>query len=271
MCLFAKAKSDLPAINAVKKHLAKIAEIAGIPIVLQIEFLTARQRKALIEAKIPFVMDGVQLYLPFFGVALQERYPAPAPQGRSLMPTSQLILFRYLYQKQHEMYANGLAGLLGVSPMQVSRAVKQLAALGLFKTRKEGVQIVITGTEYEAALFEKAKPYLCNPVKKKLYVEKDALPIQLPLAGLSALAGYTMLNPPNLETFAYNGKSDELAGTKILVNEDAQAEVEFWRYSPSTLSKKHGYADPLSLWLTIPDGDARTEIAKSELLTEIWE
>jgi len=269
-CLFVKPKSELSTINAVKKHLAKLAEIAEMPVVLEIETLNARQRKALIAAKIPFVMDGVQLYLPFIGAVLQERYPAPIPQSTSLMPTSQLILFRYLYRKERDMYASGLAKLLGVSAMQITRAVKQLAALGLFTIRKDGVQIVLTGIENSAALFEKAQPYLHSPVKKKLYVEKDALPQRLPLAGVSALAGYTMLNPSTVTTFAFDGKSGELTGTKTLVDADAQAEVEFWRYSPAVLSEKDGYADPLSLWVTLPDGDPRTEIAKDELLAEIW-
>ena len=269
-CLLIKPKSELLAISAVKKHLAKIAELADLPIVLEIKTLDARQRKALIAAKIPFVMDGVQLYLPFIGAALQERYPAPKPQTTTLMPTSQQILFRYLYRKEREMYANGLAQLLGVSAMQVTRAVKQLSALGLFSSRKDGVQIVLTGIENGAVLFEKAKPYVHTPVKKKIYVERDALPQQLTLAGSSALAEYTMLNPPNLTTFAFSGKVGELAGTKSLVDADAQVEVEFWRYSPATLSEKDGCADPLSLWVTLPDGDPRMDIAKDELLTGIW-
>jgi DNA-binding MarR family transcriptional regulator len=270
-CLFVKPKNELPALDTVKKHLAKIAEIADMPLVLEINALNARQRKALIRDHIPFVMDGVQLYLPFMGVLLQERYPAPSPQSEKLMPTSQLVLFHYIYQKKREMYASGLAGFLGVSAMQVTRAVKQLSALGLFKTQKDGVQIVCTGTEEGAALFDKAKPYIQNPAGKKIYVEKDALPQGLPLAGFSALAEYTMLNPPNLTTFAFGGKAGELSGTKALVDAEEQAEVEFWRYPPEMLSARLGFADPLSLWATLPDGDPRTESAKDELLAAAWE
>jgi len=269
-CLLVKPKSELLAINAVKKHLEKIAQIADLPLILEIETLNARQRKALIAGNIPFVMDGVQLYLPFIGAALQERYPAPKPQGSALMPTSQMILFCYLYRKEQEMYASGLANLLGVSAMQVTRAVKQLTALGLFKMHKDGVQIVLAGIEDGLELFKKSKPYLQTPVKKRIYVERDVLPQQLTLAGESALAGYTMLNPPIVTTFAFDGNVGVLTGTKSLVDADTQAEVEFWRYSPATLSKKDGYADPLSLWVTLPDGDPRMEIAKDELLAGIW-
>ena len=269
-CLLIKPKIELLAISTVKKHFAKIAKFTDLPLILEIESLNARQRKALITAKIPFVMDGVQLYLPFIGAVLKERYPAPKPQDSTLMPTSQQVLFCYLYRKECEMYASGLAKLLEVSAMQVTRAIRQLVALGLFTTRKDGVKIVITGTESGAALFAKAKPYLQTPVKKKIYVEKDTLPQHMTLAGASALAEYTMLNPPNIATFAFDGKVGELAGSNSLVDADAQVEVEIWRYSPARLSKKDGYTDPLSLWLTLPDGDPRTEIAKDELLAGIW-
>jgi DNA-binding MarR family transcriptional regulator len=268
-CLFLKPKGNLPALNTVKKHLVKIAEISGVPLVLEIEALNARQRKALIAARIPFVADGVQLYLPFIGAALQERYSVSKPQGNVLMPTSQRILFHYIYRKERDLYASGLAELLGVSAMQITRAVTQLVALSLCTMRKDGVQIVLTGTEYGAALFEIAKPHLHNPVYKKRYIEKDMLPQGLPFSGVSALAGYTMLNPPNLETYAFSGKVGELKGMDTLVDADTQVEVEFWRYSPTTLSAKDGFADPLSLWVTLQETNIRMEIAKDELLAEI--
>jgi DNA-binding MarR family transcriptional regulator len=269
-CLFVQLKSELPALDAIKKHLAKIAEIADMPLVLEINALNARQRKALIREHIPFVMDGAQLYLPFMGALLQERYPVPTLQSEKLMPTSQLILFHYIYQKKREMYASGLADFLGVSAMQITRAVKQLSALGLFKTQKDGVQIVCAGATEGAALFDKANPYIQNPTSKKIYVEKDALPQGLPLAGFSALAEYTALNPPKLITFAFDGKVGELSGTKTLVDAEEQVEVEFWRYPPEVLSARRGFADPLSLWATLPNGDPRTESAKEELLAAAW-
>ena len=266
MCLFIKPKGEPPALDAIKKHLSKIAEIAGTPLVLEIETLNARQRKALIAARIPFVSSGAQLYLPFIGAVLQERYSAPKPQRKTLMPTSQLILFCYLYRKEREIYASGLAKLLGVSAMQITRAIKQLVALELFTTRKDGVHIVLAGAEKGVALFEMAKPYLQSPVKKKLYVEKDALPPNLSFSGLYALGAYTMMNQPTVPTFAFDGKVSELSGTNTLVDPDAQVEVEFWRYSPITLSARDSFADPLSLWVTLPDDDPRIEIAKEELL-----
>jgi hypothetical protein len=275
-CLFVRPKSELAAIPAVKKHLCKIAENSDVPLVLDCENLNARQRKALITAQMPFVADGHQLYLPFIGVVLSERYASHQEQRETLSPTAQLTLFRYLYQGEREMYISGLAELLGVSAMQITRAVKQLAALKLINTRKDGVQIVIAGMSVGSVLLDNAKPYLLNPVRKRVYVEKNTLfapdgqAMKLPLAGISALAEYTMLNPPNVTTYAFDGGVNSLQGTATLVDADAQAEVEIWRYSPTLLSAKENLPDPLSLWATLSSDNARIEIAKDELLTEIW-
>jgi DNA-binding MarR family transcriptional regulator len=269
-CLFVKPAAELAALPAVKKHLTKIAEHARAPLVLYPDSLNARQRKALIAAQTAFVVEGSQLYLPFLGVALQERYANRRERRETLSPTAQMVLFHYLYQREAGMYIGGLAELLGVSAMQITRAVRQLAALELFTAHKDGVRIVVAGTENGSALFVKATPHLLNPVRRRVYADKTALPPNLPFAGLSALSEYTMLNPPSAAVYAFNGKVNELPGTNALVDADAQAEVEVWRYPPTLLPGKDGVPDPLSLWVTLADGDARVEIAKEELLAGVW-
>jgi DNA-binding MarR family transcriptional regulator len=265
-----KPKAELAALPTVKKHLSKIAESAETPLVLDLGGVNARQLKALTTARIPFVVEGYQLYLPFIGAMSRERYVSHFKQSETLFPAAQLVLFRYLYQGEREMHTGGLAELLGLSAMQISRAVKQLAALGLMTTRKHGVKIIIEGTENGSSLFHKAKPHLMNPVRKKFYVEQDILPVDLPLVGVSALSEYTMLNPPTVTAFAFEGKVNELPGTATLVDTETQAEIEVWRYSAILLSKKANLHDPLSLWVTLGDDDARIEIAKDELLAGIW-
>jgi DNA-binding MarR family transcriptional regulator len=273
-CLFVIPTGELATIPAVKKHLGIIAEQTDLIPVLDAPALNAKQRKALIAARIPFVVDGNQLYLPFLGAALQERYVNPPQKIETLSPTAQLALFRHLYQGKHEMYISGLAELFGVSAMQITRAVKQLTALELVATRKDGVQVVIAGTAIGADLFDKAKPHLLNPVRKRFYVDNDALPPNLPLAGETALGEYTMLAPPQTAVYAYDGKVGDLQGADALVDPDAQSRVEIWRYSPTVLSAKERVADPLSLWTAIANenenGDPRLEMAQDELLAGIW-
>ena len=154
--------------------------------------------------------------------------------------------------------------------MQISRAVRQLKDLGLIEVEKNGVQIVMLSKQGFRELFEAAKPYLLNPVYKKIYAEYETLPKSLPVSGLAALAELTMLNPPALKTFALFNKAGFPGGSDTMVDSDIQAEIELWRYSPQLLAKNPGIADTLSLIASmIGETDERIEQAIDELLSNL--
>jgi DNA-binding MarR family transcriptional regulator len=188
------------------------------------------------------------------------------------MPSSQLLLFFYLYKNNQELPTGETAHVFNISAMQISRAIKQLVALDLVATRKDGVRILISTTENRRDLFERAKPYLLNPVHKRVYVENAELPTDLPLAGYSALSEMSMLSSPRAKTFAFFGKAKDLTGSDTLVDNTAQAEVEIWRYDPSLLSKVTDIVDPLSLVASLKhDNDPRVEQSIDEILLKVWE
>jgi DNA-binding MarR family transcriptional regulator len=271
-CLIMKPKGELDTLSAIKKHILRVHETEQLPIVLELDGIVARRRKSLIEARIPFVAPDCHIYLPFLGVALSERYSSVQAPAEVLMPSSQLLLFYYLYKNEQELPAGETAHVFNISAMQISRAIKQLVALNLVSTRKDGVRILISSTDNRRDLFERAKPNLLNPVRKKIYVEYGELPTGLPLAGHSALSELTMLGGLGVETFAFFGKTRELTGSDILVDNTAQAEVEIWRYNPSLLSKVTGIVDALSLVASLlHDDDPRAQQSIDELLLKVWE
>jgi len=270
-CLFVVPKSELGSLTMIKKHIMKIHEFESIPVVLELNGISAKRRKSLIEAHIPFVVDGCQIYLPFMGIALTERFLSEKRPRTILMPSSQLLLFYYLYQNVSELYTNSLADKLNLSAMQISRAIKQLSMLNLVIVKKDGVKIVISSNANPKELFEKTKPYLLNPVRKKIYIEYDALPPELPLSGISALAELTMLNPPMTRTFAFYGKNELTDVTEIMIDSNTQAEIEIWKYSPALLSRKSGIVDSLSLIASLATiTDERIELALDEILINLW-
>jgi len=270
-CLFMKPIGEFETLPAVKKHISRVCEAEPLPVVLDLDAMTARRRKSLIESRIPFVVPSCHIYLPFLGIALTERYTSIKTASETLMPSSQLLLFHYLYQPEAELSAGETAEVFGISAMQVTRAIKQLSALGLVQTRKEGVRTIMLSNERRHDLFNRAKPHLLNPVRKRLYVEYEDLPKGLPISGYSALSEMTMLGSPTMRTFAFYGKADELTGTDTLVDNTAQAEVEFWCYYPALLSKHPGVVDTLSLIVSLPrDDDPRVEEAIEELLIKVW-
>ena len=270
-CLFIMPKGEPDTLTAIKKHIARVREVEPLPVVLELDGMTARRRKSLIEARIPFAASGCQIYLPFLGIALNERYTTMKAPGETLMPSSQLLLFHYLYQDEPELRTGGAADMFGLSAMQISRAIKQLTALGLVTAHKDGVRMLISGTDSHRALFEKAKPHLLNPVRKRMYAERGELPDGLPLASCSALSELSMLGGPATTTFAFFGKVGDITGTDALVDGTVQAEVEMWRYNPMLLSKRPGIVDTLSLFVSLPpDDDPRVEQAIEKLLSDLW-
>lgn len=269
-CLFVKPKSELPAIPALKKHFEIIGERAKMPRVAILNCINARQRKALINAQIPFIVENNHLYLPFMGIALSERFNKPKPISETLMPSAQMLLFHFMYQGGDKLYTNGMAEMLNISKMQVTRAVEQLSALDIVTAHKDGVRIFIEGKETGETLFEKAKPHLLNPVRKRIYIDADELPKGLLLAGETALAEYSMLAGPNMPVCAYFGKVSDLEGTDAPVD-SKQVEVEIWQYNPILLSVRDGVADPLSVVTSLLGvDDPRVEMAVEDALDMVW-
>ena len=85
-CLFMKPKDELDSLTAIKKHIANVRKSEPLPVVLELDGMTARRRKSLIDARIPFVAPECQVYLPFLGVALNERYSTVNAPATTLMP-----------------------------------------------------------------------------------------------------------------------------------------------------------------------------------------
>ena len=270
-CIFAEPRGEIPATQAIVKHFAAIHDAASMPVVLKLSGLSEKRRKALMSARVPFAATG-QVYLPFIGAMLQNRlYDEPASREK-LMPSAQLLLFSYLYQDSRRMPTSPMAEKIGVSAMQITRAVRQLQRLNLFDVSKEGVHVMIEGRTNHRALFEAAAKHLLDPVREILYVPRNDKARTLPIAGLSALSEVTMLSAPNVPIYAYHNRTDKLIGENGLSDYETQARVEIWKYSPTILSENKNTADPLSVVVSLKhqQGDERVEQAVEEVLEKMW-
>ena len=72
--IFLYPKTELEQIEVLKKHIARIQKNENLSVVLVLEKITFRQKEYLIRERIPFIVEGKQIYLPFMAVYLQERY-----------------------------------------------------------------------------------------------------------------------------------------------------------------------------------------------------
>ena len=275
--VFVYPKIELEAINVVKKHLERIEHEMGEAAVLLPERLTYRQKEYLLREHIPFIVDGKQIYLPFMAVYLQERSGPEKAVRIDMLPSAQLLLLYYIYQGCGEQLTSEAAKSLSITATSISRACRQLEDFRLIQSEKRGVQKVIYSDKGPQELFENAKEYLLKPVKRTIYVSRADIKEKFLLSGYSALAGYSMLNPPALEYYAAESIAAlEKTATGKLQNSNDQCAVELWRYDPKKLAEldkatEAERVDRLSLALALKDvRDERIEEAIDEMLEDVW-
>lgn len=269
--VFLYPKTELDAASAVKKHVDRVQRTEGVPVVIVPTQLTYREKEYLLRDHIPFIVEGRQIYLPFLAVYLQERGDGERQGTEVMLPSAQLLLLSYIYRGCGELLTSEASCQLSLTPTSISRASRQLEDMGLIRTEKRGVQKVIFSEKTPENLFRDAKKFLCNPVKRKIYVPKVKIKQKLPISGYSALAEYSMLNPPVVESFATDSVAmwDSVASKKLYDSDD-QCAVELWRYDPNRLAEG-GAVDRLSLALALRDErDERIEEAIEEMLAGVW-
>lgn len=269
--VFAYPKTELEQIETLKKHIVRIQQNENLPVVLMPEQITSRQREYLIREKIPFVVEGKQIYLPFMAVYLQERCSAEKFLREEILPSAQMLFLHFIYNGARELTTSQAAKHLNLTPTSLSRASKQLVELGLLQTKKVGVQKILFAEGTPREVFQNAEKQLMNPVKRIVYVSKESMGTELLRSGYSALAEYSMLNAPSVECYATEKISqwNEIT-TNSLQDSKTQVAIEMWRYDPRKLSTKRA-VDELSLALALrDDADERVEEAVEKMLDDLW-
>ena len=269
--IFLYPKTELEQVEVLKKQIARIQRNENLPVVLVLNELSFRQKEYLIREKIPFIVEGRQIYLPFMALYLQERCNAEKKPREEMLPSAQMLLLHFIYGGAQELSTSRAAKDLELTPTSISRASRQLEEMGLLHIRKVGVQRILYSEDSPKMLFQKAGDTLLNPVKRTVYIPKELVGTDLLESGYSALAEYSMLNAPNVRCYAAERISQwKEVMTNSLQNSQVQVAVEMWRYNPRKLSTRNA-VDELSLALALrEDADERVEEAVEEMLNELW-
>ena len=269
--IFLYPKTELEQVEVLKKQIARIQRNENLPVVLVLNELSFRQKEYLIREKIPFIVEGRQIYLPFMALYLQERCNAEKKPREEMLPSAQMLLLHFIYGGAQELSTSQAAKDLELTPTSISRASRQLEEMGLLHIRKVGVQRILYSEDSPKMLFQKAGDTLLNPVKRTVYIPKELVGTDLLESGYSALAEYSMLNAPNVRCYAAERISQwKEVMTNSLQNSQVQVAVEMWRYNPRKLSTRNA-VDELSLALALrEDADERVEEAVEEMLNDLW-
>lgn len=257
-----------------EKQRDKYEDKTNMPVAFWFEDVTRSQRDSLVRHHVSFVSNDNQLYLPFLGMALHNAFKKKANiKSEKMMPATQCLFLFLAYKcKDKKVMKKQAAEYLGVTQTTITRASAQLKEMGLIRQENSGKECYMWTEECGYDLFLKAKKYLINPVRRSYTVKINEGLQKLPLAGESALAEYSMMNPPEIVSLAID---------KALVNEyelknaeerwedeDTLAKLELWKYSPVKFSKS-GLVDPISLYMTLAETqDERIEGAIEQMMEE---
>ena len=266
-------------LNSFQKQEKKLRDFWNDDVILCFQRLTASQRKALIEAKISFIVPNSQLYLPSLGLILQEKAIAEHRQITKLSAISQcLLLFLLYYDNILPLKKSELSRQLNVSAMHITRAVQELLSLELVTIRKSGRSEYVLPAYTGKQLYESARPFLIDPVWKRVFVRPCPALLESPLSGESALSERSMLNPPAVQSRAVDRKTyrqwhesglEEIdpawySGSGYLV-------LEIWKYDPALFASAC-LVDVVSLMASFADhSDERVEMAIDEMMEAmVW-
>jgi len=258
-------------ISALKKQQAIYVESMQSNIAFEFEEISKTQRDALIKHRIPFVAFPGQVYLPFLGVMLSDQFrKINKVSAEKMMPVTQMLFIYLLRQNTDYTLKSVAADALGLTRTSMTRASEQLLAMGLIDQEKVGKEFRMRIKYGQQGMWEKARPYLINPVQKRIVVRERDVKGNYLAAGESALSEYSMLNAPKVKTVAlYKGsiKTEELEDIDARWEETENLlQLELWKYDPFIFADGDK-VDRISLACSLADcEDERVEMAVEEML-----
>lgn len=260
----------------IRKQMLQVREKWDGEVIYLCPAVSAYNRKRLIEQRVPFVIPGNQMYLPMLGIDLREHFRqirAVAPSKFS--PSTQAVVLYALINGPGRNYTpSRLAKELEYSVMTLTRAFDELESLGLAEVVTEGREKILRLSDGKKVLWERAREFMRSPVKKRMFIRPPGPAWEGLLAGLTALAHFTLLAPPSNPVYAV-GVNDwkwmNLQSTivELPVPEPQSFELEIWNYSPLHL-KENDVVDRFSLYLSLQDNtDERVQSALEKMMEEV--
>jgi hypothetical protein len=263
-------------LGEVARHRATVCnQLHADLVVLLFEALPPRQRRKLVADRIAFMVPGAQLYVPELFLEFREGRVSKPPITRApdrLSPTAQMVTIAALLDRQVEdKNATALARTLGVAAMSMIRAFDELQAAGIADTHRVGRERTLYLNTKGRDLWTRVEPLLQSPVRKVRHVFIP-YPDRFPgvIAGESALANYTALASPRIQTQAVAGADwNRLVREHALIDKPDHGEgedIQTWAYDPAVFAERMT-VDRVSLYLSMRDhADERVAQAAEQLL-----
>ncbi len=257
---------EIPPPKQLQVQVEKIEELYGKNAVLVLEHVEPYMRNQLIQKRMAFAVPDEQLYIPWMFIALDERKRMKLTQVETFYPATQALLIYHLWkQPLNGLNLKEIAVHLDYTAMTVTRAVRELEAANVCTTHG-GRQKIVEFEGENREVWQRAKPYMKNPVQKELKAMSTGYAVKWTVAGINALAAYTNLDSGYDNTFAVKKEEYKKQEQTTIAAEPGEATVQLWNYDPAVLAKDR-IADPFSVYLCLKDHeDERVQIAIEEMM-----
>ena len=249
----------------------RISDTLGKPIAFLFDDLIYYERNRMLSRGVYFIVSNKYAFLPFLIINART---AEVSEKSSLTPVAQYILFYHLQimSLDGKTYKD-IEKFVPYKYITITRAIKVLEQFSLCELRRvaDG-PITVHFTADERELWNKAQPYLINPIKEVWYCDDIRADNKLCVCSYNALAHYTSLNPDHTQMFAFEKEPfKEMKNCNLLygLNKmDGYIKIEVWEYPPIGPKK---VVDKLSLYMTLKnDSDARVENELEIMINELW-
>ena len=272
--IFIKPRRNNPSPRTCMLASERIHPLFNKPIIFILSPGPTYERQRLLDKDVYFVMGDKFAYLPM--LVANERIRKSAPAKR-LSPVAQFILLYHLQVENLEgLSARDMEWKFPYSYESITLGLTCLTDLGLTeKVSKDSKSKMIRFTSKGKNLWDKAQPFLIDPVKERLFSDKLTSDKVFPICGVNALAHYSWLNPEEgLMIMLSRKQLQSLVKSKELINInkfDGNVAIEVWKYpAVSKLGETVKWVDRLSLILSLrKDNDARVEEEVERISNEI--
>ncbi len=246
-------------------------------------------RHSMIKEKIPFIVVGLQLYVPFLGIAFQERieekYSIVDSKGsykgekapEKLVSTAQALFFELITRGTAGRTQMEIASEIGISKIAVSRGFSLLEDLGIIHSEKAGVKNIHGFVNTGKSIWDGIEKYLINPIVKEVYIHKKFLDKfkskSIYYSGETALSRVSMLSYPDIDTYSvYSRDWNNLKNRPQILPlaADDSAKIEIWSHPIPLFGNE---IHPVALYLALKDSkDERIQSYLNDLIDEyMWD
>lgn len=266
-----------------EKQLSLARNVLNEEVVFVFEGLQSYDRKRFSERSIPFIVPGLQIFLPPAFIDLRERGGGRGDlitkELTKLSAPSQVVLLYYLQKKYTKGWTlNKWAEVLKYSNSTMTRVRCELEKMDLCHVEGQGRTVVFSFPENKRKIWENCEPFMKSPVRSRVHVFLGEISDDKLLeSGFSALSRMSMLSEGQKRVYAMSASAyqsaNEYGFLRIApVSADESVVVERWRYAPGLLSDDGISVDRLSLYLSLRnDPDERVQDAINGLLEQmLW-